>query len=75
MLLDDTTEVLAVDHGRMIRLRARGWPLGEAVVEVRVEPAGDRAEVTLLEDLVAGVAPESTERALQEMTEAGATTA
>ena len=32
-------------------------------------------EVTLLEDLVAGVAPESTERALQEMTEAGATTA
>ena len=32
-------------------------------------------EVTLLEDLVAGVAPESTERALQEMAEAGATTA
>ena len=54
LLLDDTTEVLAVDHGRMIRLRARGWPLGEAVVEVRLEPAGSRTEVTLLEDASAG---------------------
>lgn len=54
LLLDDTTEVISVDRGRMIRLRARGWPLGEAVVEVRLEAVGDRTRVTLLEDAVAG---------------------
>lgn len=54
LMLDDTTEVLSVDPGRMIRLRARGWPVGEAVVELRLRPSGDRTEVTLLEDATAG---------------------
>lgn len=56
LLLDDRTEVLAVEPGRTIRLRARGWPLGEAVVELRLTPtpSGGSTEVTLLEDASAG---------------------
>lgn len=54
LMLDDTTEVVSLDRGRMLRLRARGWPVGEAVVEIRLRPAGDRTEVTLLEDATAG---------------------
>lgn len=54
LMLDDVTEVISVEPRRMIRLRARGWPLGEAVVELRLEPAGGGTEVTLLEDASSG---------------------
>jgi hypothetical protein len=36
----DYTESLACEPGRLLRLRARGWPLGEATVEIVLEPVG-----------------------------------
>jgi hypothetical protein len=38
--VSDFTESLACDPDRRLLLRARGWPLGEALVEILLEPAG-----------------------------------
>ncbi len=54
MLLDDTTEVLASDPTSCLRLKARGWPAGEAEVVLRIEPRGTGSEVTITEDVVSG---------------------
>ncbi len=54
LLLDDETEVLACDEGRSLRLRAKGWPAGEAEVELRLEAAGANTVVTIVEDVVSG---------------------
>ncbi|WP_139977315.1 SRPBCC family protein [Nocardioides litoris] len=53
-LVDDTTEVLENDAPHHLRLRARGWPAGEAEVDLRVEAHGEGTLVTLAEDVVAG---------------------
>ena len=34
LLIDDTTEVLEVEEGRRLLLKARGWPAGEAHVDI-----------------------------------------
>lgn len=34
----DDTESLACEPGRRLKLQARGWPLGEATVEIVLEP-------------------------------------
>lgn len=39
-VVSDVTESLACEPGRRLLLRARGWPLGEAVVEILLEPVG-----------------------------------
>ena len=39
LLIDDTSEVLAYDPPRAMVLQARGWPAGEARVEITVEPS------------------------------------
>ena len=46
-LVDDVTEVLELQPGARLRLRAKGWPLGEAEVEfrLRVEGAGTHVEI------------------------------
>jgi uncharacterized protein YndB with AHSA1/START domain len=54
LLIDDTTEVLEVDEGRRLLLKARGWPAGEAHVEISLEPSGDTTVVTIVEDATAG---------------------
>lgn len=54
LLIDDTTEVLEVDEGRRLLLKARGWPAGEAHVEISLEPSGDATLVTIVEDASAG---------------------
>jgi uncharacterized protein YndB with AHSA1/START domain len=54
LLLDDTTEVLEVVPGSLLRLRARAWPTGAAEVLIRVEPAGAETEVVIEEDAVSG---------------------
>ncbi|HEY0641464.1 MAG TPA: SRPBCC family protein [Pseudonocardiaceae bacterium] len=36
----DTTEVLAVEPGRMLLLRVRFWPLGSGTVRLDIEPRG-----------------------------------
>ena len=54
LLVDDTTEVLEVDEGRRLLLKARGWPAGEAHVEISLQPSGAATEVTMKEDATAG---------------------
>jgi uncharacterized protein YndB with AHSA1/START domain len=46
-LIDDNTEVLECEPGHMIRLRAKGWPMGEAevVLELETAPTGTRVKI------------------------------
>ena len=54
-LLSDTTRVEECDAGRRLLLTARGWPLGEARVEIVIEPDGpESCTVTITEDAVSG---------------------
>ena len=53
-LIDDNTEVLEVEPGRRIRLRAKGWPMGEAEVIVELEPAASGTLVKIYEKPVKG---------------------
>ncbi|HEV2885431.1 MAG TPA: SRPBCC family protein [Jatrophihabitans sp.] len=51
----DHTESLACEPGRRLVLRARGWPLGEATVEIELEPRSpELTEVTIREAPTAG---------------------
>jgi uncharacterized protein YndB with AHSA1/START domain len=54
VLLNDTTSVLRSAPNSVLVLRARGWPMGEAGVELRLEPRGSGCEVLMLEDVVTG---------------------
>lgn len=56
VLLDDTTAVLEWDPPRRAVLRARGWPIGEARVEVAVRSSGQGCVVRLTETAVRGPA-------------------
>jgi hypothetical protein len=56
LMIDDTTEVLEVEENRRILLLARGWPAGQAHVEISLEP-GDTSEqtvVTIVENATGG---------------------
>jgi uncharacterized protein YndB with AHSA1/START domain len=51
----DSSEVLAVEQDRRLCLNARLWPLGEAIVDIRLQPSGDNATgVTIHEDFEHG---------------------
>jgi len=58
VVIDDDTEVLDVSPRTMMRLRARGWPLGEAEVVITVTPVetpvGAHTRVDIKEDAVSG---------------------
>ena len=54
LLIDDNTEVLEAEPGRSLRLRARGWPIGEAEVELRLNRLGAGTEVRIREKAVSG---------------------
>ena len=55
LLTDDHTEALAAEPGRLLTLRARAWPVGEARVDLRLEASGAAGTlVTMEEDVVAG---------------------
>jgi uncharacterized protein YndB with AHSA1/START domain len=54
LLINDHTEVLDAVPGRSIKLRARGWPIGEAEVDIRLSDIGAQTEVVIEEDAVAG---------------------
>lgn len=54
LLVDDTTEVVEVETGRALRLRARAWPGGEAEVLITVEADGDGTCMAIEEDAVRG---------------------
>jgi len=54
LAIDDTTEVLEVDPGTRLKLRARAWPTGAAEVEISLTPRGASTLVELHEDAVSG---------------------
>ena len=54
VVLDDNTEVLECDPGRYLRLRARGWPIGEAEVGLRLSSSGAGTLVEMDEHAVSG---------------------
>ena len=54
LLIDDTTEVLEVEEGTRLLLKARGWPAGEAHVEIILHPEGGATTVSMIEDATAG---------------------
>ncbi len=53
-LIDDGTTALECKADRRVLLQARGWPVGEATIEVRLEPDGDGTVVILDEDATKG---------------------
>ncbi|SNY60120.1 SRPBCC family protein [Paractinoplanes atraurantiacus] len=53
--LHDKSEVLIVEPDKRLRLNAGLWPLGEAVVDIKLEPApGGATKVTIEEDFERG---------------------
>ncbi len=53
--LHDSSTVLVVEKDRRLRLRAGLWPLGQAIVDIRLEPLGTKAtRVTILEEFEEG---------------------
>jgi uncharacterized protein YndB with AHSA1/START domain len=55
LLLHDTTHVLEYEPGRRLKLEARGWPIGQATIELTVEPDGlAGSRVTMTEDVSEG---------------------
>jgi uncharacterized protein YndB with AHSA1/START domain len=54
VVVNDETEVLDSEPGRLLRLRAAGWPLGEAEVLITLEPVGSSTRVELNEDASVG---------------------
>ena len=54
LMIDDTTEVLEVEPNKRILLLARGWPAGEAHVEIALRPEGPSTVVTMMEQATAG---------------------
>ncbi|MPQ97817.1 SRPBCC family protein [Modestobacter sp. I12A-02628] len=54
LTLDDETRVEAVDPGRSLVLTARGRPLGEARIELTLEPEGTGTRVRMHETPVSG---------------------
>lgn len=56
VVTNDDTEVLASETERLLRLRAKAWPLGEATVEIRLAPEGDGTRIEMREDAADGPA-------------------
>ncbi|WP_165070346.1 SRPBCC family protein [Marisediminicola senii] len=54
MLLDDTTTLEEWDAPHHVKLRARGWPMGEAFVQIDVKPRGEGCIVRMIEDAILG---------------------
>jgi uncharacterized protein YndB with AHSA1/START domain len=53
--LHDKSTVLSVEDDRSLKVRAGLWPLGEAVIDFRLEPVGvDATRVTMTEQFAAG---------------------
>jgi hypothetical protein len=53
-LIDDYTELQEWDPPRRVVMRARLWPIGEAKVELEVEPADGGCSVTMTETPTSG---------------------
>ncbi len=53
-LLDDYTEVTDSQPLKVLALRARGWPFGEAAVRLNLSVQGDSTRVVIEEEAVSG---------------------
>jgi uncharacterized protein YndB with AHSA1/START domain len=53
-IVDDSTEVLESRPGAYLKLRARGWPIGEAEVAITLTPSGPNTLVEIQEKAVSG---------------------
>lgn len=53
-LIDDNTEVLRVEEERMLVLRGRAWPAGEAQIIITLIPTGSSTVIEIKEDAVKG---------------------
>lgn len=56
LLISDTTQVVAVDVPHRLRMHARMWPLGEALVELRMESRGAGSKIVMAEAPASGPA-------------------
>ena len=54
LLISDTTSVLSCEPGDSLTMQARGWPLGEATIEVLLTPEGSGTRVRMSEDATKG---------------------
>jgi uncharacterized protein YndB with AHSA1/START domain len=55
LLIHDSTRVIECEPEERLVLGARAWPLGEAVIDLRVRPDGNgQSVVTMLEDASSG---------------------
>ncbi len=55
LLINDTTLVLRSDPSRELVLQARGWPLGEATITIRLAPRPEGGcRISMLEDASRG---------------------
>lgn len=52
--LQDETEVVECEIGRRLLMQARGWPMGEATVELTLHPAGDHTLMEMYEEPTSG---------------------
>jgi len=53
-VIDDNTEVISAVPMRCLELRAKGWPVGEADVVIRLEEVGAQTRVVIEEDAASG---------------------
>ena len=54
LMIQDETEVLECEPVRRLLMQARGWPMGEATVELVLHPAGDHTRVEMYEEPTLG---------------------
>ncbi|MFP7760049.1 SRPBCC family protein [Marisediminicola sp. LYQ134] len=54
VLIDDVSYSVEWDRPHHALLRARGWPIGEALIAIDVKPRGDGCIVRMYEDAVKG---------------------
>jgi uncharacterized protein YndB with AHSA1/START domain len=54
VVTNDETISLESEPPRRLKLQAKGWPAGEATVELRIEGQGGRSLVTIVEDVSKG---------------------
>jgi len=54
LVVRDHTQVQECQPGRRLLLTARGWPFGEAEVELTLQPEGDGTRLSIREEPVGG---------------------
>lgn len=54
LTIEDETEVVDCEPGHRLLMQARGWPAGEATVELVLHPHGERTEVEMHETPTSG---------------------